>query len=160
MTVEETRGRPSKFNDVYIDQAYIICANLGLTMDELAPIFQCHVTTLYNWQAEQPKFRDALVRGREEFDTSQVKNAMRERALGYSHPDVHITNYKGLITKTVITKHYAPDTQAGVFWLTNRDPERWKNKQDVKTDITSNGKTICQPIEADQALKMIKALQK
>ena len=55
-----------------------------------------------------------------------------KRALGYEHPEVHVSNYQGEITLTPLTKHYPPDTQAASLWLRNRQPKKWRDKQDLE----------------------------
>jgi hypothetical protein len=36
------------------------------------------------------------------------------------------------------TQMTPPDTTAMIFWLTNRMPDKWKNKQDVRADVGGN----------------------
>lgn len=67
-----------------------------------------------------------------------VAESLYKRALGYSHPDVHISNFQGMITVTDIVKHYPPDTGAAFIWLKNRQPHKWKDKVEVKEDINLN----------------------
>lgn len=131
MTNKNPVGRPTVFDERFIEQARIIGANLGSTNVQLAAIFGICEKTLYDWIAKYPAFLQAIKDGREQYDTNLVQASLRDRATGYSHPDVHITNYKGLITKTPITKHYPPDATSMIFWLKNRDPNRWKDKQEV-----------------------------
>ena len=132
MTETNPVGRPSKFDERFIEQARIIGANLGSTNVQLALIFGCSEATLYVWQAEHPKFLEAIKEGREQFDNNRVEASLRDRAIGYSHKDDHISNYQGVITVTPTTKHYAPDATSMIFWLKNRDPKRWKDKQEVE----------------------------
>lgn len=61
---------------------------------------------------------------------AEVGERLFQRACGYSHPDVHISNYQGAITQTEITKHYAPDTTACIFWLKNRRPDLWRDRME------------------------------
>lgn len=57
---------------------------------------------------------------------AEIASSLYHKAKGYSHPDVHISNYQGDITITEITKHYPPDTTAAKYWLTNRQPDLWR----------------------------------
>jgi len=41
------------------------------------------------------------------------------------------TSYKMVITKEV-TKQISPDTTAQIFWLKNRKPKQWRDKQDIE----------------------------
>ena len=40
-------------------------------------------------------------------------------------------------------KHYPPDTTAAIFWLKNRQVERWRDKQEV--DHTTKGDKLSSP---------------
>lgn len=125
-------GRPSSFDERFIEQARIIGANLGSTNVQLAAIFGVAESTLYEWIALYPALSEAIKDGREHYDNNLVQRSLRDRATGYSHDDVHISNYQGEITETAITKHYPPDPASMIFWLKNRDPNRWKDKQDIQ----------------------------
>jgi len=50
-------------------------------------------------------------------NVSQVYDAMEEAATGYSHDDVHISNYKGDIYSTDIKKYYPPNPHAASVLL-------------------------------------------
>lgn len=123
----------NKFGPVYRHdhpmRAYKLCL-LGLKDKELAIAFGVNQWTIDYWKNKYPEFAEAIKTGKDEAD-SAVAHALYQRALGYSHKDVHITNYKGDITVTKITKHYPPDTAACVFWLKNRQKERWSDAQNM-----------------------------
>lgn len=119
-------GRPSPYTEEYCDQASRACM-LGAINDDLAKKFGVSVTTIKRWMNKYPDFRAAIKKGRETAD-EDVAISLYKRATGYSHPDVHISNYQGVITITKLTKHYAPDTGAAAMWLKNRRPDRWRDK--------------------------------
>lgn len=125
-TVKRGRGRPSKFKPEFIRQAKLL-ANKAFTDAEVAEFFEVPRQTLYRWLSERPDFRDALKLGKEESD-NRVERSLFERAVGYRHPDTHISNYQGVITLTPFEKHYPPDSTACIFWLKNRRPETWRDK--------------------------------
>jgi hypothetical protein len=54
-----------------------------------------------------------------------------KRACGYEHPEDDIKNYMGEIIITPTIKHYPPDATSGIFWLKNRRPKEWRDKQEV-----------------------------
>ncbi|WP_420465605.1 helix-turn-helix domain-containing protein [Panacagrimonas sp.] len=122
------RGRPSKFKDEMVDQARKL-ANKAFTDAEVAEFFNIPRTTLYRWMNDHPELRDALKLGKVAAD-ERVERSLYERATGYSHPDVHVSNYQGAVTLTPINKVYPPDTTAMIFWLKNRRPEEWRDKVD------------------------------
>lgn len=119
-------GRPSKFDPAKCAQAEKLC-KLGATDKELADFFEVSEATLKNWKGQHPEFLAALKSGKEMAD-AEIGERLYQRACGYSHPDVHISNYQGTITKTETVKHYAPDTTACIFWLKNRRPDLWRDR--------------------------------
>ena len=125
-------GRKNIYNKRFAKVAQILC-EYGATDKDLAEAFEVSVTTIGAWKKRHVEFHDALKKGKPIAD-EMVKQALYNRAIGCSHPDVHITNYQGEIIVTPITKHYAPDTTACIFWLKNRQPENWRDKQVVNTD--------------------------
>ena len=46
-----------------------------------------------------------------------------------------ISNFQGEITETDITKHYPPDPTSMIFWLKNRRPDRWRDKQSIDIGV-------------------------
>lgn len=119
-------GRPSKFSKEMCTQVEKLC-RLGATDKELADFFEVSEQAVWNWKVEHPEFLKALKNGKVLADAS-VSERLFGRAMGYSHPDVHISNYQGAITKTEIVKHYPPDTVACIFWLKNRRPDLWRDR--------------------------------
>jgi transcriptional regulator with XRE-family HTH domain len=128
-TEKHAGGRPTKYKPEYENQALIL-AEKGFTDKEIASIFNVTEQTLNNWKKDFPQFFESLKKGKEIAD-QKVVQSLYQRALGYSHPEVHISNFQGEITKTNIIKHYPPDTTACIFWLKNRDKENWRDKQDI-----------------------------
>jgi hypothetical protein len=123
------RGRKSLFKDEYIEQAYKLC-QLGATDVQIAEFFGVTEKTLNNWKHAHPEFLQSLKNAKDDLD-ARVERSLFERATGYSHPEDKIFNHAGepLIVPTV--KHHAPDVTAQIFWLKNRQPDRWRDKQEV-----------------------------
>lgn len=130
MAEKKTRGRPPKYDpDVTPVQAEKLCEE-GFTDAKLAKFFGVTEQTINAWKTSHPEFSESIKRGKDKFDTERVEVALAQRAVGFSHPDVHVSNYQGDVTITPITKHYPPDTTACIFWLKNRQPGRWRDKQE------------------------------
>lgn len=123
-------GRPSDYRPEYAKQAHKLCL-LGATDMELADFFECGIPTLYRWRAENPAFQNAIKLGKDDID-DRVERSLYQRAVGYSHPDVHISNFQGEVTITPIVKHYPPDVAAAFIWLKNRRSESWRDKVEVE----------------------------
>ena len=77
--------------------------------------------------AESILYQQSDEKWQEEVVDYQVENALLKRALGYQYDE--ITYEDGEKIKRV-TKQVAPDTTAQIFWLKNRRPSKWKDKQE------------------------------
>lgn len=104
----------------------------GLTDEQIAENMGINKATLYRWKEKYCDICDTLKRGKEVVDL-QVENALLKRALGYEYEEVSKKYESGTLTeKKVIKKQAVPDTTAQIFWLKNRQPDKWKDKQDVQ----------------------------
>lgn len=123
-------GRPTKYKSEYAEQARKLCL-LGATDIQVADFFGVCEKTIYIWKKEHPKFLQSLKEGKDTND-AKVERSLLERATGYCHPEEKIFNNNGEIVRAETTKHYPPDTTAAIFWLKNRQPEKWRDKQEVE----------------------------
>ncbi len=123
-------GRPSKFNDKIQAQIKFL-AEKGFIDDEIAISLGITQQTLNNWKKEHPKFFEALKDWKLTADR-RVERSLYEKACGYSMPDTKFATHEGQITDSVkYTKHIAPSDTAIIFWLKNRQPEKWRDKTEV-----------------------------
>jgi len=131
-------GRPSKYEPEFAQQAHKLC-KLGLTDKELAAFFEVSEQTLNAWKQEYPEFLESLKDGKEMAD-ARVVQKLFERAMGYEHPETKFfTVNKGDFVQEIetreTTKIYPPDVTAAIFWLKNRQPSRWRDKQETDMNI-------------------------
>jgi len=122
-------GQPTKYKEEYCKQAEKIC-KLGATDEFLADYFDVCVATLNNWKSSHPEFLASIKKGKIEADL-KVAESLYQRAIGYSHPEVKVFNNQGEIVTHDVVKHYAPDPTALIFWLKNRQPKEWRDKQEL-----------------------------
>ncbi len=67
----------------------------------------------------------------------QAEDALLKRALGFKQKEIHsedIVDKKTgeqleLLKRRIVSKEVAPDVRALLFWLKNRCPQRWSEKQ-------------------------------
>ena len=123
-------ARPSKYRPELVEQAEKLC-KLGATDLEVADFFGINVATLYRWKGEYPEFCQSLKISKEIAD-ERVERSLFARANGYEHDEVDIRVVKDRIVKTPIRKFYPPDTTAAIFWLKNRKPAEWRDKQELE----------------------------
>lgn len=104
----------------------------GLTDETIAKNMGVGLTTLYRWKAEHREIWEALKRGKEIIDI-EVENALLKSALGYEDIEIEITtDFSGNEIKKEKRKQVPPNTTALIFWLKNRQPKKWRDKQDIE----------------------------
>lgn len=154
-TKQSKDGRPTKFDEKYCE----ICrklALLGLTDAEMIDVLEIASSTFYLWKNEHPHFSEAINKGKHLAD-AEVAASLYERATGYSHKETDIKVIEGKIVKTEVTKHYPPDTAAGIIWLKNRDQKRWKDKQAQPGDLPPV--IITTTVSPEEAKEILKSIQ-
>lgn len=122
------RGRPSVFTAKLKKQMEFL-AKKGFTEQEMAEALGIDQSTITKYKQRTPDFFTTLKSWKAEAD-AKVERSLFERACGYSHPEDKIFNDGGkpLIVPTI--KHYPPDPTSMIFWLKNRQPEKWREKQE------------------------------
>lgn len=125
-------GRPTDYQEEYARSAEKLTA-LGATDIELADFFEVNVRTIYRWKHEHDEFCQALNKGKDKAD-ERVINSLYQKAVGYEQEAVKIF-MPGGATEPVYAPYrekIAPDTTAAIFWLKNRKPAEWRDKQEVE----------------------------
>jgi DNA-binding XRE family transcriptional regulator len=118
-------ARPTKYQKAYAEQARKLCL-LGYTDAELADFFEVSEQTINAWKKAQPAFLESIKKGKDLAD-GEVVDSLYQRALGYVAPDLDIRVINDQIVKTNIKKHYPPDPVSAIFWLRNRQRNKWHN---------------------------------
>ena len=116
-------------------------AKAGLTDDQIAHNMGIAVSTLNEWKRRFPQITESLKKSKVVAD-QEVENAMYKSAIGY-YVDEEIqelcldtqTGKSKLITTKRSRKWCPPSVTAQIFWLKNRQPDRWRDKviQEVET---------------------------
>lgn len=125
-------ARPSKYESHVKPKLNLVesWARDGLIDEQIAHNLGIGVATLYEYKNKYPEFTEALKNGKDDIDV-MVENALLKRALGYTYDEVTLEG--GVETKRVV-KEVQPDTTAQIFWLKNRRPQAWRDKQE--TEVT------------------------
>lgn len=84
----------------------------GLTNEQIAEKLKINPDTLYKYQKQYPEFSESLKKGKEVVDY-EVENALLKNAL-----DGNVT--------------------AQIYWLNNRKPKQWRNKQEEQAVPTED----------------------
>ena len=128
---QKGKGRPTKYNSKFVVQAIKLCKK-GFTDEELADFFGVATSTLYLWKTKYPEFSEAL-KDSKAFCDADVEASLYNRALGYDYDEVkkEVSQVGEKKTQRITTtnKKVIADTTAQIFWLKNRQPDRWRDRQ-------------------------------
>ena len=123
-------GRPPRYKKEFDKQCGEMCRR-GFIDDDLAAVFGVTVTTIKNWKKQHKSFLASTQRTKPVADAN-VKRALYHRAIGGIKLVEKRTTVDHLGHKTVTTieKTSIPDTASIIFWLCNRQPEKWRRNPD------------------------------
>ena len=121
-------------------------ALLGATDSEIADALGVCERTINNWKKSHKEFFAALKEGKIIADAN-VADSLYNRALGYSHPELKVFNNMGEIVTFECEKHYPPDPTSAIFWLKNRQPALWRDKQVEETKSDDLAESISKLID-------------
>lgn len=123
-------GRKSKYQ-THVEPKLLLIeawARDGMIQEDIAKKLGVAMSSFSEYKNKYPELTEALKRGQEVVDV-QVENALLKRAMGYRYDEVTYEN--GEEVKRV-NKEVQPDVTAQIFWLKNRKPKVWRDKQDVE----------------------------
>lgn len=143
-------GRPSSYRPEYAEQAYHQCL-AGATDAVLAEFFGVAESTINAWKNQYPEFSEAIKSGKAPAD-GNVASALYNRAVGAEWVEeqaikcktVEYENGKRVreeerVEVVEVTRRAPPDTTAAIFWLKNRRPDVWRDKQDLEHSGSGGG---------------------
>jgi hypothetical protein len=132
-------ARPTSFKPEYVEQAKKLAAILGAIDTEVAAFFEVTERTIARWKLAHPDFAKALSVGKD-VANKRVEKSLYQRAIGFEHEAEEVFCAAGKVTRVKTVKKYPPDTGAIVFYLCNRDPANWRQRNQV--DHTSSDGTM------------------
>lgn len=108
----------------------------GATDYEIAEAVGVSTRTLYNWRNESPELYKMMLDSKDGFDI-RIERTLAASALGYTYPAEKIFMQDGQVVRVPYIEHVKPDTTAAIFWLKNRQPERWRDVQRHEVEDTT-----------------------
>lgn len=156
-------GRPSEFNRIWNNEDGLLriagWARDGLTNEQIAENMGISATTLYEWKNKYAEFAEALKINKEIADR-YVENALYKSCMdrvikvrkAFKVKHVKYDNGKRVSEdeEVVTAEEEVPipaNTTAQIFWLKNRKPEDWRDKQQIEHSGEVN---IAQTLKAAQ----------
>ena len=132
------RGARGKYHEWLTKEGLTLIegwARDGLIDEQIAANIGITTTTLYDWKKKYADFSDALKKGKET-SNYEVENALFKSATGYEYEERKEVQevVDGVMRKRVeITrKQVPPNATSAIFWLKNRKPDKWRNKQGIE----------------------------
>jgi hypothetical protein len=147
-------ARPTKYNPEIHPALAEAWASAGKVDKEIAAKLGISEATLNTWKKEHSEFLESIKRGKAAPDDN-VERSLYERAIGYSFNSEKILTVNdghGLgshIERVPVVEHCPPDPTAIIFFLTNRRPEKWRRRGELKleTPPASEGGTAFALVE-------------
>jgi hypothetical protein len=132
--LHKTPGAKTKYKKEFCEQAYKLCL-LGADDKRIAAFFDVSEKTLDNWKKAYPEFLQSIKEGKENAD-AVIAESLYHRAKGYQGKETKFFQKDGKVTdfRDVIVDH-PPDTTACIFWLKNRQPKQWRDKQEMQIAV-------------------------
>lgn len=112
-------------------------ARQGLTEEDIAKNMGISWRTLSRWKEKFCQIRQALNKNKAVADF-RVENALYKRATGCVVIEKRTNRVKDPVTGNVTVtvqeteREVPPDTIAAIFWLKNRQPKHWRDKQELE----------------------------
>lgn len=131
-------GRPRK-SDQLLDPKKVavnVCDVFGATDTQICKVLEISEPTFNDWKSREPEFFKSLKAAKDGAD-AQVELSLLKKATGCTTIEIKEVSYGGGVSETTTTtKQHAPDTTAMIFWLKNRQPEKYRDKQTIEHEGT------------------------
>jgi hypothetical protein len=128
-------GRPTDYKEEYDGQARKLCL-LGATDKEMGDFFEVSEQTINAWKTAHPTFLESIKEGKDRAD-SNVADRLYQRAMGFEHDSEEIKVVLNQVERVKTRKIYPPDTIAAIYWLKNRQKDKWRDK--TEQDVSHSG---------------------
>jgi hypothetical protein len=128
-------GRPSKLKEENIYLAAGM-ATMGATDVEIAEKLGVNEGTIYNWKNNNPELFKPLKAAKDETD-SKVEASLYKMATGFTYKakkPMVVGDGGGLAHVEIVEyeETVLPNTTSMIFWLKNRQPAKWRDKQEME----------------------------
>ena len=120
------KGGPLKYDRRYAKIA-ALAYNAGHIDQEVAELIGIGVPTLHQWKLHHKEFAEARKSGKAPAD-ERVIESLYNRALGFVRNG----------------RYFPPDVTACIFWLKNRRPDEWRDRQDQRHTIVQDNRTAAE----------------
>ncbi len=160
-TVVNKIGPPSNvfqkglYSSHFVKVVYQLCLRYGCLDKDLAEVFCVNIDAIQVWKRKYPDFKEAIYKGKEEFDIINVERSLIDLAIGYQYETKEYTTVmkKGVATEVLskrTVKQSPPNIVAMKFYLANRDPTNWKDKKEIDKFVKTLSLELKHEIQATE----------
>lgn len=156
-------GRKNAYEEKILPKLALIegWARDGLTNEQIAKNLGISRTTFQKYAKDENELSEHLKRGKEISDY-MVENELFKKATGFTQKEKRLFKIKEVeyengkrkrekerIEEKEVDVYYPPELGAQVFWLKNRRPNKWRDKQEVhhEADENTTGVVILAPVK-------------
>lgn len=123
-------GRPKRILSEKEQKLIVALYQTGKTDQEVADVLGMSRTT-FLYALKSNALVDTI-KNAKQIPDRKVEKSLFKRAIGYQYIE-RKRERRGVRLITTVTKKEVPgDVTACIFWLCNRVPDRWQNKQQIK----------------------------
>lgn len=141
-----------KYNKKLVKRITDLIKKDNYTIAEICAIVKISERCYYDWQKNNAEFAEAIACAKFDFDqiiVKEAKNSLRKKVNGYEaeesktvyvdsgKPDANGNTKPKIKERTVIKKHFQPDTEAIKVVLFNKTEGEYANRQ--STELTGKG---------------------
>ena len=154
MNEKRQKGRPTRYKKEYNEQARKLCL-LGYTDAELADFFDVQESTINNWKKKHPDFLESIRAGKAFADmdvveslhkSTQDRTVIERKAFKVKEKWVHEETGKIIERESIVyadeERIIPSDTKSIQFWLKNRQPQHWREKQEEKQEAAERQQAV------------------
>lgn len=129
-------GRPTKYQD-HTEIAVEYMAAAGMTDKQMAARIGISEASFNVWKQQHKEFLESLKDGKKKAD-DRVEKSLYKNAVGYNykaHKPMSVSDGNGEGSHVEIvdyTEHVPAQTVAQIFWLKNRRPTQWRDRQQIE----------------------------
>ena len=132
-------ARPTKYSKNYVPVLAELMARCGMIDKDMAKYIGVAESTFHKWKIDHPEFAASLEKGKKVAD-DEVVAALKKSAIGYYVEEItQRRDADGETIGTTLSKRWVPGSTGSMcFWLKNRDPENWRDKQEIEIDMAND----------------------
>lgn len=122
-------GRPTKYEGQKTIDKFVQLVNMGLGYQQIADSLDINIDTIYEWFLKHKDFSEVVKQAKDNYDIVGVEKSLLKSAYGFTRKVQKLGKNDNIIT---LEEEVPPNPTSLIFWLSNRNRSRWKQRQEVE----------------------------